>query len=321
MRLRHNSEMATNRSSDLEQAESFTLRGEGLVVTATNYGGRLLGVVLDGTQLMHGPHTLPEVMRDTCYCGSICGRTANRIAGGSFELDGKTYTLVANDGPNHLHGGTCGFDSRLWSVVAHSEDSLELSLFSCDGDEGYPGNVTVHARYSVQGTSLRLELEAHTDAPTLLNLTNHAYWNLKGKGTIDSHTLRVAAQSYTPMRCNIPTGAIDPVDGSPYDLRTPALLGERFRSLGTGYDDNFVLPGEPGTLREVAELSCGSRRLLLSTDAPGLQVYTGDFLPIPRAGIALEAQSFPDSPHHPNFPSIILRPGSTYRRTIIWQFS
>ena len=313
--------MTAERSADLEQAESFTLRGEGLVVTVTDFGARLLSVVMDGTQLLHGPHSLAEVAQDTCYCGSICGRVANRIAGGSFELEGQTYTLATNNGANHLHGGTRGFDSRLWTTSDHSANSLDLTLFSCDGEEGYPGNVSVHARYSVHRCSLRLEMEAHTDAPTLLNLTNHAYWNLAGKGTIDRHTLRVAAPSYTPMRSNIPTGDIEPVDGTPYDLRVPVTLGERFLSMGVGYDDNFVLLGESGVLREVAELSCGDRRLLLSTDAPGLQVYTGDFLPVPRSGLALEAQSFPDSPHHANFPSIILRPGSAYRRTIVWEFS
>ena len=319
-RLR-NFSMTAERSAALEQAESFTLRGEGLVVTVTNFGARLLSVVLEGTQLLHGPHRLAEVAQDTCYCGSICGRVANRIASGSFELEGQAYVLAKNDGANHLHGGTRGFDSRLWTPSARSADSLDLMLSSCDGEEGYPGNVSVHARYSVHRCSLRLEMEAHTDAPTLLNLTNHAYWNLAGKGTIDRHTLRVAAPSYTPMRSNIPTGDIEPVDGSLYDLRVPVTLGERFLSMGVGYDDNFVLLGESGVLREVAELSCGDRRLLLSTDAPGLQVYTGDFLPVPRSGLALEAQSFPDSPHHANFPSIILRPGSTYRRTIVWEFS
>lgn len=302
----------------VEHAKSFILTGEGLDVLVTNYGARLLSFRYAGVDMLYGPKTPAEVPADTCYCGSICGRVANRIAGGLFELDGKPYRLAVNNGPNHLHGGLCGYDSRLWSVEEVSDSRLVLSLHSPDGEEGYPGAVDVRATYTVAGRELRLELEGRCDAPTLLNLTNHAYWNLSGAGTIDAHLLQVLASAYTPMVENIPTGSISPVAGSLYDLTAPASLGERHAALGAGYDDNYVLPAAPG-LRKAAVLTNGAHTLTVSTDAPGLQVYTGDYLPLPRGGVALEAQNYPDSPHHPHFPSITLRPGEIYRRSICWR--
>ena len=304
----------------VEQAKSFILSGEGLAVQITNLGARILSFCYDGVDMLYGPKSPTEVPADTCYCGSICGRVANRIAGGSFELDGKVYTLAVNNGPNHLHGGLCGFDSRLWQVVEVGENRLVLALHSPDGEEGYPGAVEVKATYSVCGQELRLELEAQADAPTLLNLTNHAYWNLSGSGTVDSHCLQVLASAYTPMVDNIPTGRVELVEGTPFDLTAPASLGERYTALPAGYDDNYVLPATHG-LRCAAVLTDGKHTLTLTTDAPGLQVYTGDYLPLPRGGVALEAQNFPDSPHRPHFPSIVLRPGETYRRTIIWHIA
>ena len=286
----------------------------------TNYGARLLRVVRDGVDLLYGPKSPEELLADDCYCGAVCGRVANRIAGGSFELDGRRYQLAVNNGPNHLHGGTIGFNARIWSVEQADESRLVLTLLSPDGEEGYPGTVRVRAVYSLGEQGLSLDLEADTDAPTLLNLTNHAYWNLAGQGTIDGHLLSVAADAYTPMVSNIPTGSIEPVEGTLYDLRRPAQLGERNApsAIAGGYDDNYVL-NNGGELREAAVLTCGERRLLVSTNAPGLQVYTGDYLPLKRGGVALEAQNYPDSPHHANFPSIELRPGETYRRRICWQ--
>lgn len=300
--------------------ELFTLSRGDLTVQITNYGARLLRVVRDGVDLLYGPKSPEELLADDCYCGAVCGRVANRIAGGSFELDGRRYQLAVNNGPNHLHGGTIGFNARIWSVEQADESRLVLTLLSPDGEEGYPGTVRVRAVYSLGEQGLSLDLEADTDAPTLLNLTNHAYWNLAGQGTIDGHLLSVAADAYTPMVSNIPTGSIEPVEGTLYDLRRPALLGERNApgAIAGGYDDNYVL-NNGGELREAAVLTCGERRLRVSTNAPGLQVYTGDYLPLKRGGVALEAQNYPDSPHHANFPSIQLRPGETYRRRICWQ--
>ncbi len=300
--------------------ELFTLSRGDLTVQITNYGARLLRVVRDGVDLLYGPKSPEELLADDCYCGAVCGRVANRIAGGSFELDGRRYQLAVNNGPNHLHGGTIGFNARIWSVEQADESRLVLTLLSPDGEEGYPGTVRVRAVYSLGEQGLSLDLEADTDAPTLLNLTNHAYWNLAGQGTIDGHLLSVAADAYTPMVSNIPTGSIEPVEGTLYDLRRPAQLGERNApsAIAGGYDDNYVL-NNGGELREAAVLTCGERRLRVSTNAPGLQVYTGDYLPLKRGGVALEAQNYPDSPHHANFPSIELRPSETYRRRICWQ--
>lgn len=298
----------------------YTLTTPELTVRISNYGARILSCVYQETECLYGPRTVEDMAADTCYCGSICGRVANRIAGGSFELGGKTYELAVNNGPNHLHGGLKGFSDMPWTVEDVSDTRLVLSLISPDGQENYPGTVTVRATYTVEGRRLSLQMEAGTDALTLLNLTNHAYWNLSGSGTVDTHCLQVNASAYTPMVANIPTGSIAPVEGSLYDLRRPACLGERNApdAIAGGYDDNYVLATTPG-VKLAAVLTNGRRTLRVLTDAPGLQVYTGDYLPLPRGGVALEAQNFPDSPHHPHFPSIELRPGELYSRTIAWE--
>ncbi len=300
-----------------EDIRVFELRSDQLAARVTNHGARLLSLVCGGCDCIYGPRTAEELAADTCYCGSICGRVANRIAGGRFELGGKEYELATNNGPNCLHGGNVGFSDRPWMVEEATATRLVLSLVSPDGEENFPGTVQLRATYTLEGGSLTLTMEGSTDAPTLLNLTNHAYWNLAGEGTVDGHELQVLASAYTPMVANIPTGRIEPVAGTPYDLREPASLGERYALIPAGYDDNYVLPACPG-IRHVATLTAAGRTLRLATDAPGLQVYTGDYLPLPRGGVALEAQNFPDSPHHPHFPSIELHPGETYRRTIVW---
>lgn len=315
--------MEIGKTKEGEAIQAFSLVSPELEVSIANYGARLLTFVYRGVDLLYGPKTGQELLADACYCGSICGRVANRIAGASFSLGENTYTLAANNGPNHLHGGTRGFSDRIWQVEEHTPSRLVLSLTSPDGEEGYPGAVHVTATYELRGNSLSLDLDGSTDAWTVLNLTNHAYWNLKGSGTVDDHFLQVNASAYTPMVGNIPTGVIMPVQGTLYDLRVPVRLGERNapEALAGGYDDNYVLPAlSPAIfeLREAARLSCRGITLQVATDAPGLQVYTGDYLPLPRGGVALEAQSFPDSPHHPHFPSIELEPSALYRRHIEW---
>ena len=298
----------------------FSLVSDEVEVRITDFGARVLSFVYRNTDLLYGPKTAEELAADTCYCGSICGRVANRIAGGEFELGGRQYQLAVNNGPNHLHGGLKGFSDKLWTVESASNTQLVLSLVSPEGDEAYPGTVTVRATYTLEGKTLTLQMEAQTDKLTLLNLTNHAYWNLNGQGTMDDHLLQVNATAYTPMVANIPIGAIMPVAGTLYDLTTPACIGERNASdaLSAGYDDNYVLPTTPG-VKTAAVLTNGQVTLHVLTDAPGLQVYTGDYLPLKRGGVALEAQNFPDSPHHPHFPSIELAPGEVYRRTIAWR--
>ncbi len=303
-----------------EPIEVFDLRSEQLSVRVTNFGARLLSVVHGGVDCLYGPKTAEELLADTCYCGAICGRVANRIAGGSFVLGGKQYSLATNNGPNCLHGGNTGFDSRIWAVDVVTEESIVLTLSSPDGEEGFPGAVELRATYVLDGNNLILTMEAETDAHTILNLTNHAYWNLCGEGTVDNHELCVRASAYTPMVANIPTGRVELVAGTPYDLNSPASLGERHALLPGGYDDNYVLHTAP-VLEDAAVLTARGRTLRIMTDAPGLQVYTGDYLPLPRGGVALEAQSFPDTPHRPHFPTIELYPGEVYSRSIQWSLS
>ncbi len=309
--------MKIGKTAEGKAIEAFDLHSDNLKVRITNYGARLMSVVHRGVDCLYGPKTAQELLADTCYCGAICGRVANRIAGGSFALGGKAYPLATNNGPNCLHGGNVGYDSRLWTVEEAAKDKLVLSLLSPAGEEGFPGTVELRATYMLDGKALMLTMEAETDAHTILNLTNHAYWNLCGEGTVDGHKLCVKASAYTPMVANIPTGRVEPVAGTPYDLNRPAVLGERCKPVPNGFDDNFVLSTAP-VLEEAARLTAGGRSLSLMTDAPGLQVYTGDYLPLPRGGVALEAQSFPDSPHHPHFPTIELYPGELYSRSIRW---
>lgn len=298
----------------------YTLESAELRVKLTNYGARVLTYEYAGTDCLYGPKDEEQLQADTCYCGAVCGRVANRIAGGSFVLDGQEYRLAVNNGPNHLHGGNVGFSNRCWTVEESSSSRVVMSLVSPDGEEGYPGEVRVRVTYELDGRRLTMLMEAATDAHTLLNLTNHAYWNLNGSGTVDTHLLQVNATAYTPMVANIPTGRIEPVAGTLYDLTTPASLGERNAAdaVSGGYDDNYVLSTVPG-VKPAALLTNGRRCLRVLTDAPGIQVYTGDYLPLPRGGVALEAQNFPDSPHNPHFPTIELFPGDVYRRTIAWE--
>ncbi len=298
-----------------EAVEVFSLVSSEAEVRITNFGARVLSFVYGGVDMIHGPKTPEELATDTCYCGSICGRVANRIAGGEFELNGKVYSLAVNNGPNHLHGGLCGYSDRVWTVEHASADSLVLTLQSPDGEEGYPGAVSVKATYQLRGAELTLFMEAVSDALTPLNLTNHAYWNLNGEGTVDAgHTLTVQASAYTPMVQNIPTGLIMPVQGGEFDLRAGVSLTNKV------LDDNFVLSTYPG-VKTAAVLQGNGLTLTVETDAPGLQVYTGDYLPLKRGGVALEAQSFPDSLHHPHFPSVLAPAGEVVTRTIIWRVS
>jgi aldose 1-epimerase len=300
--------------------KSYVIKDQDLEVTLLDYGATVHSIRFGGAEVALSYKNIEDYIENPEYLGTTVGRVANRIAGGSFVLDGKEYNLAVNNGPNHLHGGLKGFSDMPWTVEEASDSRLVLSLVSPDGQENYPGTVTVRAIYTVEGRRLTLEMEATTDAPTLVNLTNHAYWNLNGAGTVDTHCLQVNATAYTPMVANIPTGVIAPVAGTLYDLQRPACLGERNAAdaIAGGYDDNYVLPTTPG-VKIAAVLTNGRRTLRVLTDAPGLQVYTGDYLPLPRGGVALEAQNFPDSPHNPHFPTIELRPGQVYARTIAWE--
>jgi len=283
------------------------------------------------------------------YFGVTVGRYANRIAKGVFTLDGHGYELATNDGENHLHGGIRGFDKVVWRIEEITEGpaaSVVLSYLSPDGEEGYPGNLKVKATYSLnERNELSILYEATTDAPTIVNITNHSIFNLAGESSNESvlgHSLRIEADRFTPVDAQlIPTGERTPVTGTPFDFRELTPIGRRIREggneqilFGRGYDHNFVIRGEPGTLRPAARLvDPGSGRVLeLLSTAPGLQVYSGNFLDgstIGKSGrvyrqsdgIALEPQTFPNAPNEPGFPSARLNPGETYANHMVFRLS
>ncbi|MCM0621123.1 aldose epimerase family protein [Nocardioides bruguierae] len=271
------------------------------------------------------------------FLGAVVGRYANRIADGTFTLDGRAVRVGTSDRGHHLHGGPAGFDTRTWDVLSHGPDHVELGLVSEDGDQGFPGRLAVTARYEVAGETVRLVLGAEADAPTLVNLTSHLYLDLDGHG-VDDLLLEVPADGYLPVDATgIPLGPVEPVESTPFDLREPTRLGDVARSghpqvaAAQGLDHNLVVRGTGQ--RTVATLTSArtGTRVTIGSDRPGLQVYTGNFLDgrHPRRdgtllrqgdGIALEPQLFPDTPHHPHFGSAVLRPGETYRHEITWTF-
>lgn len=315
--------------SDGTPVHRWTLERAGLRVRVLSYGGIVqslevpdreghaasvvLGFAdLDGYLSNPGP-----------YLGALIGRYANRIAHGRFPLDGLTYALDPNDPPNSLHGGERGFDKRVWQVTP-VEHGVRLSRVGPHGEEGFPGRLEVSATYTLSSDgALRIVYEAVTDAPTVVNLTNHSYFNLAGagSGSAGGHELRIAASRYTPVDADlIPTGSLDEVAGTRFDFR-------QARKAGAGYDHNFVLDkGVTGAAEQVAELYDPStgRALTVATTEPGLQLYTGEHLTEPFApgdGIALETQHFPDSPNRPDFPSTVLRPGEVFRSETVYAFS
>ncbi len=303
----------------------------------TGGDGRRRDVVL-------GHDTVEERLAGGEFHGAVVGRYANRIAHGDLPLPGGAVSLPTNDRGHHLHGGPDGFHRRQWEVEHHDERSARLALTSPDGDQGYPGTLRATASYRVDDDRVEVELTATTDATTVVGLTQHSYFNLAGVGTrtVDDHRLTVHAERWTPVDATgIPLGEHAAVDGTPFDLRGGPLLGPVLRTHhpqlldARGIDHNYVLDGDGGdAVREVAVLDhpASRTRMTLLTDRAGLQVYTGNFLDgstvghggVPHRqgdGIALEPQSFPDSPHHPEWPSVVLEPGRTWRSRLVWHFS
>ncbi len=329
----------------------YTLRNEsGVEARIANYGGIVVSLKTpdrDGklADVVLGYPDLAGYLKETPYFGCLVGRYGNRIARGRFSLDGTSYTLATNNYPNALHGGVKGFDKVVWDAKGYQGPdgpTLELSYVSRDGEEGYPGNLSVKAVYTLtRDNGLRLTYTATTDKPTVLNLTQHSYFNLAGKGDILGHLLETTADRFTPVDSTlIPTGELRPVAGTPFDFRTPTAIGARINDtdeqlkFGGGYDHNFVFNKKVGSLTRLARVSePGTGRVLevLSTE-PGVQFYSGNFLDGKitgkggrvyehRNGFCLEPQHFPDSPNQPSFPSTTLRPGETYKNTIIFRFS
>lgn len=336
--------------ADGRAVTAYRLRNAaGMVVTFLDYGGIITAIdVPDRNGVMAnvtlGFATLAEYEASAAHFGALIGRYANRIAGARFTLDGKTYQLPANRGANLLHGGENGFDRRLWRVEADADGAgAVLHLQSPDGDCGFPGTLAVAVRYRLEADgTFRLEYRAETDAPTVLSLTNHAYFNLagEGSGSVEAHLVQIAAAQYTPTDAAlIPTGEIAPLAGTPLDFRQPVPIGARLRAghaalrQARGYDHNFVLDGAAGVLRPAARIHepRSGRVLAVETTMPAMQFYTANGLDgsamgpsgrCYRAGDAfcVETQNFPNAPNQPDFPSAVLRPGEVWHQTTLWRF-
>jgi aldose 1-epimerase len=273
------------------------------------------------------------------HFGAVCGRYANRLAGGRFVLDGVEHRLPTNDGPNTLHGGPDGFDRREW-VAAREDGALVLRLTSPDGEMGFPGELKVEVRYALEDDALRIDYRAEADRPTVVNLTNHTYWNLtgEGSGSVENHVLEVGASRFVEIGPGaIPTGELQPVEGTPFDFRAPYRLGERLReahnqlALVRGYDHSLVLDGEVEPAARLQDPASG-RVLEVTTTEPALHLYTGNYLDGTLVGtsgglyrqgdgVALETQHFADSPNRPAFPSTVLRPGERMSSTTVYRLS
>ncbi|SDK20907.1 aldose 1-epimerase [Catalinimonas alkaloidigena] len=323
----------------------YTLtNANGVRVSITNYGGIVTSLLTpdrDGRlgDVVLGFDRLDGYLQDNVpYFGAIIGRYGNRIARGTFTLNGQTYTLAVNNGPNHLHGGTQGFDKVVWQAEEVADQVLKLTYTSPDGEEGYPGTLQVTVVYTLTpDNALKMEYWAQTDKATPVNLTNHSYFNLTAGKAPDvlNHTLLIDADRFVAVDATqIPTGALPSVAGTPMDFRSPHPIGVRIGQVEGGYDHTYVLNHAVRQLRRMARaIDPQSGRVLeVSTDQPGVQFYSGNFLdgsftgkdgrPYRKhAGFCLETQHFPDSPNQPNFPSTILQPGDTYHTVTLYQFS
>jgi aldose 1-epimerase len=328
----------------------YVLRNsKGVEAGICNYGGLVIFLKVPDRNgrlgdVMLGYDDLADYIKDSPYFGAMIGRYGNRIAKGKFTLDGQEYTLATNNGPNALHGGLRGFDKVVWEPRLRATPegpSLELLYTSKDGEEGYPGNLFVTAVYTLtKDNGLKLEYTATTDKDTVVNLTQHSYFNLAGKGDILNHVVMIPADKFTPVDSTlIPTGELRPVEGTPFDFRTPTAIGARIGQddeqlkFGNGYDHNWVINkpmGQPGLMARVYEPTTGRVLEVWSTE-PGLQFYSGNFLDGKnkgkggwvyqfRNGFCMEPQHYPDSPNQPNFPSVVLKPGQVYHNTIIFKF-
>ncbi|HEX4156578.1 MAG TPA: aldose epimerase family protein [Acidobacteriaceae bacterium] len=341
-------EAAWGKTPDGQAVAIYTLNDGELQVRITTFGARVVSIDAPDrngakADVVLGYNSLAGYEADkSTYFGAIVGRYGNRIAKGTFSIDGTTYHIPKNDhGINTLHGGTTGFDQMVWTG-RQIPNGVEMTLVSPDGDMGFPGQLTAHVRYTLEGRSLRIVYSATTTKPTVVNLTNHTYFNLSGEGhgTILGEEMMINADKFTPTDAGlIPTGKLEPVSGTPLDFRKPTAIGARINDnfeqlkLAGGYDQNFVLNGEMGKLHLAAKVvdPASGRTMTVETTQPGVQFYSGNFLNgtltgvsgvkyVKHAGFAMETQHFPDSPNHAAFPSTVLRPGQTLHSETVYTF-
>jgi aldose 1-epimerase len=360
-----NSDSTKSQSMEIPDAKAFqqTINGKqtnlyvlknknNMAAAITNYGARVVSLLVPDkngkvTDVVVGFDNVKDYTEggDT-YFGAVVGRYGNRIAKGKFKLDGKEYTLATNNGPNHLHGGNKGFSRVVWDAQQPNDSTLVLTYVSKDGEEGYPGNLTSKVVYTVTGNNeLKIAYEATTDKKTVVNLTNHSYFNLNGQGsgTINNHIMMINADKFTPVDSTlIPTGKITPVANTPLDFRSPTAIGSRINDTsniqlkyGKGYDHNFVLNKNSGAeLNKAAGVEGDASGIVMDvyTKEPGVQFYGGNFMNGShtikggkkddyRTAFCLETQHYPDSPNHPQFPSTTLEPGKTYTTETVYVFS
>ncbi|MCU0404320.1 MAG: galactose mutarotase [Chitinophagaceae bacterium] len=334
-------------TADGKPVKLFTLTNiNGTQVKITNYGGIVTAWLAKDKagnmgNIVLGFDSLAPYLQSPPYFGAIIGRYGNRIAKGTFSLEGKTYKLAANNGINHLHGGVKGFDKVVWDAqpdTTGGNTSLVLTYLSKDGEEGYPGNLKVKVVYTLNDADgLLMDYSAETDKTTIVNLTNHSYFNLSGDvaNTILNHELEINADKYTPVDATlIPTGNLVDVTGTPFDFRKPNKIGARISNVEGGYDHNFVLTRQSNGMELVATLydSVSGRQLEVITTEPGLQFYSGNFLDgtlrnadgkviVKHGALCLETQHFPDSPNNPGFPTTVLNPGEKYSTKTIYKVS
>ncbi len=333
------------KTTDGKQVTLYTLsNNQGNTVELIDYGAIVVSINVPDrsgkkTNVTAGFSSIDGYLERHPYFGATVGRFCNRIAMGKFSLEGKSYSLAVNNGPNHLHGGEVGFDKRMWQVAEVKSDNsvgVKFTYVSPDGEEGYPGTLTTIAEYRWDNNNcLTLDLQATTDKPTVLNLTNHAYFNLggAGSGTIHQHELTLACDQYLPVdESMIPKGVLAPVAGTPLDFTTSHKIGERIAQLKetNGYDHCFVVKGKAGELRDAAKVvdPASGRTLSIKTTQPGIQLYTGNFLDgkpgnagfKTHEAFCLETQHYPDSPNQPSFPSTVLRPGEKFHQVTTFTF-
>lgn len=331
---------------DGQEVLQYTLKNaNGMEVKILNYGGTITDIITADKQGQKGNVVLSYdslsgyQQKGQPYFGALVGRYANRIANAKFKLDGKEYTLAANNNGNTLHGGLKGFDKVVWTATPAGDSSLQLVYSSKDGEEGYPGNLVATVVYTLTpDNGLQINYKATTDKPTVLNLTNHSYFNLSAgkESTILGHELTIKASRYTPVNDKlIPTGKLDAVDGTPMNFNTAKKVGADIEKVKGGYDHNYVLDKKEGEMATIATLydPTSGRVMEVSTTQPGVQFYTGNFLDGTltntrggqkygkNAALCLETQHFPDSPNQPSFPSVVLKPGETYNQTTVYKFS